>query len=417
MTLQRSILILFFLLGISSSHAEMDTLASVIIKNPIKTSPNSMEFQLYLMNNSWKWDRWANGTFQLHFQNPENKINSDDFSIKCVSPINTIIKTLPDTSYNHYLKISDSSFVINILGPANYEDCIHIPKDSIISLGKYRIKSIKGNFTSDSITWKKPYYIYQACAYKAKKDSNVNNHIIWHKKDDNIEMADRQKTITTKYSIEYLPPPEFILDHFLVDYMGDGIVELKWTTESEAYNKGFIVSRYEYHKKTKRFDLSSEKIIVNYNTNPDFRGCDNYNGRAYPIIKDTLPKEDKEYSYILKYMDYSDKINALDTAFIYYPLSIISFAQPNPNPFSSSTCIEYIAEDNVRIDAKIYNIKGKMIASIYDNKFLEKGNHYFDISADQLGSSGYYQMIIIVHPENNSNTYKNKVVIDLHLLN
>ena len=417
MIFRRSIFILFFLLGFSSAHAELDTLASVIIKDPLKTSSTSLEFQLYIKNTSVEWYRWANGTFQLHFQNPKKILNNDNFSIKKTIPINSENKYLPETNYDQYLKISDSSFIIQILGPEKYEDCIHVSKDSIIYFGKYIIESKNGIIISDSISWKKPYNIYQACAYKAKKDSTIKDHITWHKKDDNIEMTDRQKTRITKYSVEYRPPPEFILDHFLANYHGDGIVEIKWKTESEAYNKGFILKRYEYFRKTQEFSLSSEKIIANYKNDPDFEGCDNYSGRAYPSVNDTLPKEDTEYSYILEYMDYNDNIIPLDTAFIYYPLSIISFAQPNPNPFNNATCIEYVAEDNIMIDAKIYDIKGKMIRNIYNGEFLKKGNHSLDIKAEQLGSSGYYQLIIIVHPENNSNKYRNKVIIDLHLLN
>ena len=123
------------------------------------------------------------------------------------------------------------------------------------------------------------------------------------------------------------------------------------------------------------------------------------------------------YLYILQYTDYEQNIHTIDTAEIFIPRAIISYAQATPNPFQDETTIEYTAEDNVILDAKLYDITGKIVMIIFENQHISKGSHKLQISKNDVHSSGIYELIFIIKPADLTKDYANKVVIKLHFLN
>ena len=67
-TLKNLILIIIFVLMTThSAIAEIDTLAKVILFNPIKTNSQTLELSIYLRCLSNRWDGFANATFQRSF--------------------------------------------------------------------------------------------------------------------------------------------------------------------------------------------------------------------------------------------------------------------------------------------------------------------------------------------------------------
>jgi hypothetical protein len=413
----RNPIIIIIMLAFSSSflRSEQDTLGIVVVKDPIKINANTLEFNIQLKNTSDRWNWWANGSFQFELALDIEKTKAGNFDFIHIND-ESENNVLPD-KYLQILTITENSFMVNIIGPNDIGDCVYIPKDSTIILGKYRIIS-KDNFNfSDSLQWKKPIEIWQSCAYKADNDSIVGAEMVWFSKNDNIEMMDRHNTTICGYTIERMPPPQFILKHFHVNYIGSGIATIKWETESEAYNKGFSLKRATSYFGIMEFDPATIQIISDFNTNPAISGADNFHGKLYPIINDTLPQENFYYKYYLEYTDYSDDTHRIDSAVIFYPRSIISYAQANPNPFTDRTVIDYIAEDDVIVTATVYDMEGKICLQIMNENIISQGEHSILIECDQLHSSGLYELIITAKPVNSSNDYINQSIIKLHLLN
>ena len=409
------VILALILLCVLPIKAELDTLAYVILKDPIKTDANTLEFSLHIMNKSEKWNWFANGSFLIELPLDIENTNVENFDFAFMEDeINP--KSLTD-KYSRTLFVTDNSFLINILGPAKISDCVYIHRDSIVSLGRYSITGKQNINFKDSLAWKKPLNTHQSCAYKAHNDSIISTDIIWFKESDNIEMTDRHGLTYCDYRIERTPPPEFVLDFFRVDYLGSGTVEISWGTESEAYNNGFSLFRIPSTIGNNSYDEINAVLVADFLSDERLQGCKNYEGKSYPVIYDTLTNEGISYKYILTYTDYNDEVSRIDSAEVFCPKAIISYAQPNPNPFIEQTVVDYIAEDDVIIDASIFDVKGKEVISLFNNYKIQKGRHKIVISNEQLHSSGFYELVINAMPTNKSKKYRSQVVIPLHLLN
>ncbi len=397
-------------------RSEMDTLAYVILKDPIITDPHTLEFSLHLKNHSHKWNWWANGSFQFELPLNIDISTNENFEFFQIEDEAALIN-LSEDAYTQLFAVTDNSFIINIMGPDNYGDCVYVPFDSTISLGKYAIKSKSDIIFADSIEWKMPLNACQSCAYKAHQDSIALDDITWFKINDIIEMSDRKQQTICHYKVEKTPPPTFVMKYFQAEYIGNSIAKISWETESEAYNKGFSIRRAHPDNNSSGFNETEFRLIADYQTNPSLAGSENYHGKKYPVIFDTLSREGMEYIYILAYTDYDGFIHNIDTAYIFYPRSIISYAQPNPNPFSDKTTIEYIIEDDVIMNANVYDIKGREILKIMNEEYIAAGSYNILIENEQLHGTGFFELIIIAYPVKESSKYINKIVIPLHLVN
>jgi hypothetical protein len=404
------------LCSINTLRAELDTLCTIILKDAIKTDQDSLQFSLFLKNRSDKWRWWSNGSFQLELAVNIEMTNLENFKfIKLNEENGSFI--LPDSNYSQKLLITEKSFLINIVGPEKINDCIYIPRDSTILLGKYCIVAKSHNNFSYSLIWKEPLNIWQSCAYKANKDSVVGTDLLWYKSSDNIEMTDRHNTTICEFIIEKTPPPQFILKFFDVKYAGAGIAAIQWETLTEAYNQGFSLHRIPSTFINKSFDESNSKKITDHLTDSRLVGCKNYHGKQYPMIYDTLEGEGLSYKYLLTYTDYDNEVHRIDSATIFYPRSIISFAQSNPNPFREQTIIDFIADDDLIINCSVYDLKGKEVIEVFDGESIKRGEHKIVINSEQLHSSGFYELIMIAVPASGNSADQSQVVIPLHLLN
>jgi hypothetical protein len=410
------IVCVLMLCSFNTLRAELDTLCTVILKDAIKTDPDSLQFSLFLKNRSDEWRWWANGSFQVQLAYNNDIANIENFEFVKLNEENGSF-ILPDNIYSHKLLITDNSFLINIVGPKKIDDCIFISRDSTILLGKYCIVAKSHNNFSDSLIWKEPLNIWQSCAYKAKKDSVVGTDLLWFKSNDNIEMTDRHNSTVCEYIIEKTPPPQFILKNFDVKYAGAGISTIQWETLTEAYNQGFSLHKIPSTFMNNSFDESKSLKVTDHLMDSRLVGCKNYYGKQYPMIYDTLAGEGLSFKYLLTYTDYNNEVHRIDSATIFYPRSIISFAQSNPNPFTNQTIINYIAEDDLIINCSVYDLKGKEVLKIFDGEQIKRGEHRIIINSDQLHSSGFYELILIAEPASENSSDQSQVVIPLHLLN
>ena len=81
--------------------------------------------------------------------------------------------------------------------------------------------------------------------------------------------------------------------------------------------------------------------------------------------------------------------------------------QNYPNPFNPSTTISFsLLKDNY-VTLKIYDITGKEILNLYNNKYLQSGNYKAVVNFNNLNvPSGVYFYSIIINDKNQSEVFK-----------
>ena len=81
--------------------------------------------------------------------------------------------------------------------------------------------------------------------------------------------------------------------------------------------------------------------------------------------------------------------------------------QNYPNPFNPSTTISFSLLKENYVGLKIYDITGKEILILYDNKFLQTGNYKANIDFNYINvPSGVYFYTLTVYGKNNSTVFK-----------
>ncbi|MGB0347119.1 MAG: T9SS type A sorting domain-containing protein, partial [Balneolaceae bacterium] len=67
--------------------------------------------------------------------------------------------------------------------------------------------------------------------------------------------------------------------------------------------------------------------------------------------------------------------------------------QNYPNPFNPSTNIEFTLASNSRVSLTVFDINGREVAKVYDQRILNSGNHSSDFNASNLASGTYIYRI------------------------
>lgn len=67
--------------------------------------------------------------------------------------------------------------------------------------------------------------------------------------------------------------------------------------------------------------------------------------------------------------------------------------QNYPNPFNPSTNIEFTLASNSRVSLTVFDINGREVAKVYDQRILNSGNHSSDFDASNLASGTYIYRI------------------------
>jgi N-acetylneuraminic acid mutarotase len=140
---------------------------------------------------------------------------------------------------------------------------------------------------------------------------------------------------------------------------GDGLVTLKWTTQSETENYGFHI--YRSRMKDKEYDKITKELIPGSGNSDE--------AHTYCYI-DRNVASDNTYYYKLADLDFAG-----NTAF-HRPISVTIDAQPAeyylaqnyPNPFNPTTNINFSLKKPGNVTLKIYNLQGKLVRTLVDEK-------------------------------------------------
>ncbi len=166
------------------------------------------------------------------------------------------------------------------------------------------------------------------------------------------------------------------LSHFTAEFVNIGIL-LKWTTESEIENLGFILER-----KTTEADW---RKIVSYQNDDTLLGQGTVSFSTDYEFIDKFVEQGNTYKYRLADVDYNGVVTYHGTHEVFVESNPLSSTANNfsvlayPNPFNPSTTIRYSVPSVEKIQtttvlATIYDITGKLITTLV-NKEQSAGWH------------------------------------------
>ncbi|MFN3307472.1 MAG: hypothetical protein ACK42Z_09860, partial [Candidatus Kapaibacteriota bacterium] len=383
--LLKSIAVIFLFCCLDDVYSQPLYYANVYLDSVKLTKGNQLEFVIKLQRLNDNWLYFANATFQFAFDSAGYNVSPDRHSIELLPgsselPIIAIPGILPTRSYLVTPNVLPLRFSVTIAGPENYEDCVVPLLDQGIIIGKFVIKTKDGTVPPQKLRWLEPYVYYQACAYKLDHDSLFLPNMFYAQVNDNIEMDDKIRSYVN-FITSTAPPPKTILKYFDVEYVGLKKLRLAWETQSEAYVDGFIVVRG-----LRTPEKPNVEDIVFSDTVADYRRSDPMNrsllglgtssiGKSYYYEFDSVAYRGLEYCYKLLYKDFFGNIVTLAYDCERIPNSIITKATPSPNPFSVSTRIDYIVEDDVILDAFVNDLKGRIVTRLLEGVYTPKVQH------------------------------------------
>ncbi|MCK5742392.1 MAG: hypothetical protein KAH48_09260 [Chlorobi bacterium] len=414
-----SILIIVFSLVMFQTAVSQrtDTLVTVWIANVERPEPDELQFDLLLASNSEELIYWANGTFEIAF--------ASGFTIDPLTVTITLEAAqdvnyqplagdpIPTDTYFMTSRVFPGRFSITIVGPEIYEDTYPILPYDTLRLGRFSIATADGSNLTSNLRWLDPIYYYQALSYKLDKQLILPPSNILAEVNHNIEFSDINTLYTAEYKAQDIDKPEFILDYFNVEYKGKMVMQIDFATIQEAYNRGFIITRaYKYRSTDDEATLDYKDTIAHYRYDPRLIGLGTRKpGKIYATLFDTVKHRQLTYCYELLYEDWDWNINFLARDCEFVPHALITEAFTAPSPFRHETTITYRVEDNVIMSAQVYDIRGKLVSTLFENKEHPPGYHTFKYVIPDFASTGVYNIFLRAVPVDDPNVEYSQAII------
>jgi len=173
-------------------------------------------------------------------------------------------------------------------------------------------------------------------------------------------------TAATPYPDGEAPLP-VELAYFIAE-MQKATILLKWLTESEIENLGFIIE--------KRTGDTDWVTIASYKSHPDLMGQGSTSNQTEYQFIDHAVKDGVTYEYRLADVDYEGIVNYNSTRVITAEMDKSLITRHNqlrlhsvfPNPFNSIINIEYELINSEKVNINIYDINGKLVTTLLDEQ-------------------------------------------------
>ena len=180
------------------------------------------------------------------------------------------------------------------------------------------------------------------------------------------------------------------MDYFKAENKG-GKVRLRWRTQSETENLGYIV---------KRALVVDDNIYGVYEEIGSYLNYENLLGQGTTSKKadymfwDKKVKPGVTYAYVLQDVDEGGHIRECDPVIVKVKGSkIIStdrfdFTASYPNPFNPAFVVPFELYTSTMVDIRLYDISGRMVKVIADKEFAA-GTYNLLVNGSELGSGVY----------------------------
>ena len=146
----------------------------------------------------------------------------------------------------------------------------------------------------------------------------------------------------------------------------DGKVILRWITESEIENLGFII-----YKATKEQPFYK---LADFISNPQLSGKGTTSSKSSYKFVDNNVLPGNTYFYKLCDVDFSGQKEFHPADSVKISSQLLSFQSPYPNPFNSTTEIHYYLPNEKPVDVIIYNMLGQPV-KILCNQIQPSGKY------------------------------------------
>jgi len=164
------------------------------------------------------------------------------------------------------------------------------------------------------------------------------------------------------------------LVQFSAESTSDGIL-LKWTTESETDNLGFILERAVGTRHALSLPWTE---IASYQTHPALACQSNTSAQTNYKFLDITAESDMTYTYRLSDADTDGNITMLDILEIAMDDPIpdeTSLQPPFPNPFNPQTKISYKLAEESAVTIHVYDVNGRLVSTLLRNVQQSPGSY------------------------------------------
>jgi len=164
-------------------------------------------------------------------------------------------------------------------------------------------------------------------------------------------------------------------------------VLLRWISDSEVENLGFIIERRT------SYDQPWE-TLANYLDDINLIGQGNSTDIAEYEFADTSVEFGQHYEYRLSDVSFSGQISPLKSTSVLFrdnksENNHILNEKAFPNPFNPKLAIDYELPADARITITVFDINGRVLENLMSNNFQETGKHHYSWNAERY-SSGLY---------------------------
>lgn len=159
-------------------------------------------------------------------------------------------------------------------------------------------------------------------------------------------------------------------------------VNLNWQTASESNNSGFDIERKSFEDNSQWSKIS---FVEGNGTTNEFR--------SYSFNDSKL--NSGKYSYRLKQIDFNgnfDYFNLQNEIIIGVP-DQFELSQNYPNPFNPTTKINFSLPVDSKVKLSIYDMSGKLVATLINNEFRSANYYSIDFNGANLSSGAYFYTV------------------------
>ena len=144
--------------------------------------------------------------------------------------------------------------------------------------------------------------------------------------------------------------------------------ELKWTTESETDNQGFLLERAVGCVETLHATSLQWDVIASYETHPELCGQGNSSARYDYSFVDATVEPGQSYGYRLSDVSTSGEVHVYDIIFTALPElpKETVLEPPFPNPFNPETKIAYQLAESGPVEIVVYDLLGRRVHALVD---------------------------------------------------